>query len=69
MLITPLKGGQEYKRVNPIPLTAPFGHCVGGGLSKSRDSRPDLNTLVDAERIVRVKNTSLIKDYLYKKII
>jgi len=40
VLITPLKGGQEYKRVNPIPLTAPFGHCEGVRLSKNRDLRP-----------------------------
>ena len=40
VLITPLKRGPEYKRVKPIPLTAPFGHCVGGGLSKNRDLRP-----------------------------
>jgi hypothetical protein len=42
LLITAVKRGQEYKRVSPITLTAPFGHCVGDALGGSRDLRPDI---------------------------
>lgn len=63
LLITPVKRGPEYKRVSPIPLTAPFGHCVRDALGKSRDLRPDIPARAQqlSKLIASAKYTLLIK--------